>query len=69
MLIPGVELVNSGTQPSIGAHTRSQRVEPGFGALHSGGQCHHSNPSYPGCTFLSIQCADTIAQAERGPRG
>lgn len=64
MPIPGIELINSGTQPRIGAHTRSQRVEPGFGALHCG-QCHHSTGSYPGCTLMLIQRTDTGHYPER----
>lgn len=60
MPIPGIELINSGTQPRTGAHTRSQRVEPGFGALHCG-QCHHSTGSYPGCALMLTQHTDTMA--------
>lgn len=42
-------------------------MEPGFGALHRGGQCHHNTGSYPSCTVLSIRCT-TPSHEQSGSR-
>ena len=53
---------------------REVEVEPGSGALHVGGQCHHSTSSYPGCAPQSMQCTSCkvlfrmIAQGRVGLR-